>query len=160
MAELHTQGLRWTTFLFSLVGLKCSWLYNILDAHANSHSHLFFIQLPTYCTQTHLLLACHLHNACDHASFYLATHTIYMVFLSRTPASCLLLVPGAFPVIFVLCQTTANASTDVKEKLQVNIQHLNPFLHHRQVKILNELSHNGNTGDVLIFILHNQKYHR
>ena len=71
MFELHVQG---ADGYWSLVGLfsfgsKSSWLYNILDTLAInmamprkfSWSHLFQL-LPTQCTWTRLLLACHPHK--------------------------------------------------------------------------------------------------
>ena len=43
----------------------------------------------------------YLDNTRGHTSFQHAIHAVYAAFYPRTPASCLLQVPGAFPVIFV-----------------------------------------------------------
>ena len=69
----------------SLFGSQSSWLYNILNAHANSRGYTSS-QPPAHCIQIRLILVWHprkfswtyflqeyrLHNACGHATFYRA----------------------------------------------------------------------------------------
>ena len=76
MNEQHTQEAGYESsvnlfFLPSAARLKSSWLYNILDAHANSYGRTASSPLPTQCTWTHFLLA------------------ISVAFLQRTPVSCI-----------------------------------------------------------------------
>ena len=92
---------RGTYLLLLLVGSKCPWIYNILDARASSRGHRSFILPPKHFTWTHLNLACHLHNAGDHTSSLHATHAIYTAFQPRKQASCLLKVQSTFPIIYV-----------------------------------------------------------
>ena len=75
---------------------------------------------------------CCLHVAYGHALFimhmimFLSTITnnaIYAAFLQGIPASCLLLVPGAFSVIFVHRVQFPQLHQYVKRGFQVNIRH-------------------------------------
>ena len=96
-AELHTQKPRYKSLV----------------------KHFFFLGYIISRTPMQILMvkpsACSLHNARDHTYFYNVTHTIYAAFPPRTPVSYLLLVPGAFPIIFIPSPTSLIISTDVKE---------------------------------------------
>ena len=64
MAQLAHTGADCTDFLWKLsaflsFGSKSPWLYNIPDAHANSHDHIFSNLTLTHCMWTCFLLACH-----------------------------------------------------------------------------------------------------
>ena len=62
---------------------------------------MFVVTSPLACRQ-HIAKG-QLHNARDYISFKHITHAIYVAFPPRTYASCLLKVPGEFPVMSIFC---------------------------------------------------------
>ena len=100
----NSRNIQWTPFPFSLVGSKCSWLYNIPGRICKfSRSHL---QPAVY---TRLLLACYQRNL--RSISY--RNICILLKLSTRCISCY--SHSMYPI-------STDASTNIKRGLQVNIQ--------------------------------------